>query len=115
MKYTISLLYIFFSILGLTFLKLGSIKNSLILFRIGNIEINCWYIIGFLFYGISFLLYTIVISKFDLSYIAPVMGGIINTVVVFIGIILFHEQTTSLSMTGCILIIAGLILMNINK
>lgn len=115
MKYIISLLYIFFSISGLTFLKLGSVKNSYILFKIGSIEINCWYITGLLFYSMSFLLYTIVISKFDLSYIAPVMGGIINTVAVFIGIVLFHERVTTLSMTGCILIITGLVLMNINK
>lgn len=105
-------IYLIFSILGLTFMKLGSITTNKAFIQILSLKFTLQSIIGYACYAISFLIYTVVITKFDLSYIIPVLGGIVNILVLIIGILLFHEKVTMLSIIGSIFVILGVLLMN---
>lgn len=113
MKYVLCIIYLLFSISGLTFMKLGSGEETKILFEILGIRFTVPSLIGYGCYMISFLLYTVVITKFDLSYIIPVLGGVVNVSILIIAIFLLHEKVTLLSLLGSGLIITGVILTNI--
>mgnify|MGYP007035350965 CR=1 FL=1 len=112
MKYGLCVLYLFFSILGLTFMKCGSMESRKVIFQILQVKVTLFSLMGYFFYMISFLLYTFVITKFDLSYIIPLLGGVINILIFVIGIGVFHEKFTVYSIIGCFCIVIGILFMN---
>lgn len=113
MIYLLCLLYVIFSLLGLIFMKSGSMEGKRVIFQIFQRKIMLESIVGYVCYIISFLLYTTVITKFNLSYIIPVLGGIVNILILLIGILLFHEEFTMFSVVGCICIVTGVVLMSL--
>lgn len=113
LKYILCAVYLCFSVAGLTFMKLGSMEGAKLLFEIFGIKFTVQSVIGYVSYIISFLLYTFIITKFDLSYIIPLLGGIVNIMVLVVGIFLLHEKATLYSLLGSGLIIVGIIVMNI--
>lgn len=113
MKYLLCAVYIIFSILGLTFMKLGSMGGRQAVFQIMQMKFTLYSMAGYLCYLSSFLVYTCIITKFDLSYIIPLLGGIVNILIFMIGIFLFHENVTRYSLAGCLLVAAGVFLMNV--
>lgn len=72
-------------------------------------------IIGYFYYMVSFLIYTLIITKFDLSYIVPLLGGIINISTFVIGVLIFQEKATVFSVVGCVFVVAGVFLINIGQ
>ena len=70
--------------------------------------------IGFLCYLCSFLLFTKIVVMFDLSYIMPIVTGIIQIITLIIAKILFKEKLTNKSIMGASLVIVGIFLMNFN-
>lgn len=113
MKYGLCVLYLLFSLSGLTFIKLGSLEGRKVIFQILQMKFTLFSFIGYFCYMVSFLLYTFVITKFDLSYIIPLLGGIINILIFIIGIEVFHEKFTLFSMMGCLCIVIGVWFMNL--
>lgn len=115
MRYILCAVYIFFSVTGLTFIKLGSKSVDAVGFTIPFLEItlNKLSVIGILSYGISFLLYLGVISKFDLGVIVPIIGGVINISVLCVSLFLLKETLTMNMIIGAIIIIVGIVIMNI--
>lgn len=113
MKYLLCCIYLCFSVTGLVFMKLGSMDNATPFFEVFGIKFTVQSVIGYVSYIISFLLYTIIITKFDLSYIIPILGGIVNVVVLVVGILLLKEKATWLSLVGSGMIIMGIVIMNI--
>ena len=78
MQILIIVLYLILTVGGLVLVKMGSdtinlaIANGVFSFSMGIKAI-----LGFIFYIMSFLLYTFyIIRKFDLSYIYPIIAGI---------------------------------------
>lgn len=114
MNYIICSIYVIFSLLGLTFMKLGSTNESLTSYIIPiiNMKITVLSFMGYLFYICSFCLYTFLITKFDLSVIIPVLGGIVNILIIVIAYIVFHEKIPVKSLIGIALIIIGIFIMN---
>lgn len=113
MKYLLCGIYLIFSVTGLTFMKIGSSEKIEVIFSIMGLKFSIQSLIGYACYAVSFLLYTIIISKFDLSFIVPLLGGILNIVVLIIGVYLFKERATLLSILGTLLIIIGIVMMNL--
>lgn len=101
--------------MGLTFMKLGSADTAAIILKIGQFKFSTQSIIGYCCYAISFLLYTIVITKFDLSYIVPILGGVVNVAVLIIGITIFQEKVTVMSFLGAAMIIVGIMVINMKR
>lgn len=113
MVYLLVTVYIGLSVLGLTFIKLSSsqILQSITL-PLVNIKISIFLIIGYISYICSFLLYTIIIGKFEISKIVPIVGGIVNIIIAIIGALIFNEQVSISTILGIILISIGVILVS---
>lgn len=110
-------LYVFATSLGLVFIKLGSstaapftIANSKLHFNLG------WYnSIGIILYGVSFLLYTYLISKYDLGYILPLATAFVYMAIIVASYFIFHEVFTTAKIAGIVLILIGLVLINLKS
>jgi small multidrug resistance pump len=115
MNYILCLIYLSFSVAGLTLMKLGSVKTALPAWQIPilNLRLNFISASGYLCYIISFLLYTVVITKFDLGFIIPMLSGLVNVAIFIIAVILFKESFTVYSIIGLFLISIGVFLMNL--
>lgn len=83
-----------------------------ILVPVVNLRITPLSLVGYLCYGISFLMYTVIITKFDLGYISPILSGISNIGILLIAFFVFKEHFTMSSAIGAVLIIAGVMIMN---
>ena len=114
MQYILCVVYLIFSLSGMTFMKLGSMAENMkaILVPVVNLRITPLSLVGYLCYGISFLMYTVIITKFDLGYISPILTGISNIGVLVIAFFVFKEHFTVASAIGAVLIIAGVMIMN---
>ena len=107
-------MYIILTISGLILMKYGQNTGSIAIEQ-GSIlfSINWISFLGLVSYILSFLLYTKIVVKFDLSFIIPVTAGIVQVLTLVFGIILFKESITLLSIIGVALVIIGIVLMNI--
>ncbi len=117
MSNLIILAYALITSAGLILLKLGgqtgapfSIENGRIVFNLGLYAIS-----GIFLYGISFLIYTYLISKNDLGYIIPVTTALVYILIFFASFMIFKEAFTITKILAIALIIAGLILLNTSK
>lgn len=113
----ILLIYALTSSLGLILLKLGSKAGAPISFIEGKLHLNLdpLAIGGILLYGLSFLIYTYLVSKNELGYIVPVSTALIYIFIFTASFILFKEVFTAIKVLGICLIFGGLILLNLGK
>ena len=102
---------------GLILLKLGSTASPLVSFTNHALKFNfnpCS-VAGIALYGLSFILYTYLISKFDLGYIIPITTALVYIIIFVASFIIFRESFTILKIIAISLIILGVILLNIHK
>ena len=106
-------LYVIFAVTGSTLLKYGGLSNIKTLFVVPFVNINVSWVtfIGFISYGLSFLLYTILLNKFDLSFISPLTVALVYVLLMVTSFVIFHEPITSTKIIGCSLVLAGILLM----
>jgi drug/metabolite transporter (DMT)-like permease len=109
--------YVLTTTLALIVLKLGtasgppmSIVNSKLHFNV-----NIYTVGGIVLYGISFLTYIYLISKFDLGYIIPVAAAFVYILIFVASYFIFKEVFTATKILGITLIVVGLIIMNLKK
>ena len=109
LKYILCGIYVFFSVSGLTLIKIGSNKTLGYSFEIPVIStsVSIWSFVGIICYAVSFLLYLGVISKFDLGFIIPILGGIINILILLVACFVLKEPLTFHMILG--------VIMNTNK
>ena len=102
---------------ALVVLKLGSKNAPLAQFTDGRLDLNITVltISGVILYGVSFLLYMYLISRFNLGYIIPLTTGVVYVLVFFASFTIFKEQFTAFKIAGIVLIVAGLVLLNAGK
>lgn len=114
MFYILFIIYLALTSLGLLFIKLGgqqthiSVANSLL-----SMQMDIKFVVGLVFYVLSFFLYTIILQKRDLSYIYPVSAGIVNVLSVLMGVIILKEKLTTPGVIGIIAIVIGVVLLNV--
>ena len=116
MKIILVLSYLVFSVFGLILMKKGGNAGS---FSLNNgdvgLNINMISFVGLLFYIVSFLLYTKVVTSFDLSYIIPIITGVSQILILLASWSILKETISRQGMIGAIIIIIGIIVMNIKK
>lgn len=114
MQFLLCAVYVVFTISGVTFMKLGSMAENLkgFIVPIVNLRITGLSLVGYMCYGISFLLYTVIISKFELGYISPILSGVVQIVTLVVAFFVFKEQFSLNAGIGAAMIIAGVIIMN---
>ena len=113
MKYLLTLIYLVCTTGGLAFMKAGgdSLKlsfNDGFTFKIGLLTF-----IGFALYLVSFLLWQRMLIKYDLSVMVPIVTGMVQVIVLLMGLFLFHESVSIVSLVGAVIVITGIIVMGI--
>ncbi|HSW85279.1 MAG TPA: hypothetical protein VLF79_01530 [Candidatus Saccharimonadales bacterium] len=110
-------LYVITTSLALIFLKLGSSSGAPITFANSRPQLNLgWYSSsGLLLYIISFLLYTYLISRYDLGYILPLVTAFVYIAIFVASYFIFHEVFTVFKIAGITLILIGIVLLNFKK
>ena len=116
MQYILVLIYLAFSTGGLILMKLGGnsthmiIANHTLNFSMSMISFG-----GYFFYILSFLLFTKIVTLFNLSYILPICTGIVQVLIFLAAVFIFKEKMSILSCTGIFFVIVGVVLMNIKS
>lgn len=116
-KVFIILLYVATTSLGLITLKLST-TNGLPISYVNEkliFNFNLLNVLGVFLYGVSFLLYFYLISKFDLGYIIPLTTALVYIVIFIASFIIFKEAFTAFKILGIGLILIGLFFLNSSK
>lgn len=115
MQYIILFLSIIIGVIGQIFLKKGMMVVGVFhLSNIVKIFFNPFVFVGFLFYGVSSIMWLYSLSKFELSTIYPLLSlGYIFTMIA--GYYLFSESITIYKIVSILLICSGVILMGIKN
>lgn len=91
-------------------MKMGGDSISLTFKGMISFKIGFLTCLGFIFYIGSFILWQKLLVTFDLSYIFPVLTGIVQIIILLMGVLVFKEQINTYNIIGCIMIIIGIIL-----
>ncbi|HBP63843.1 MAG TPA: hypothetical protein DD730_06145 [Desulfosporosinus sp.] len=116
MQWLIMTVYLLLSASGLILFKLGSeigVAMS-ITSRVFSLKIGWISLLGIVCYGCSFLIYLGLVSKLNLSYLVPVTTGIMYVLILVASAVIFKESITLNNILGCILVLAGVVLINVN-
>jgi len=106
-------LYVFLTVSGLILFKLGANSSQIKVIAKGilGLQISLTSIIGIACYGCSFIIYLLLVSKNALSFLVPVMTGIVYISVLIASVLILKERVTLFSVIGSLLILFGVILM----
>lgn len=108
--------YILSSSSALILLKLGSVNGPPISVAHGiSLNLNPYVVTGFVLYGLSFLIYTYLISKLELGFIIPLTTAFVYVFIFTASYFIFHEVFTPLKVTAISLIVLGIIMLNFSK
>lgn len=99
---------------GLVLLKLGTSGAGFLSIVDGKFTWNISLLtaLGIATYGISFLLYIILISKFELGYIVPLTTALVYILVFSASYFIFKEHFTAVKIIAIVMIMGGAILLN---
>ena len=116
MKILLVAIYITLTLSGLILMKKGG-NSGTIQMNSGDIAftINWISALGFVCYLCSFLLFTRIVIMFDLSYIMPIVTGIVQALTLVSASLIFKEEMTKQGVIGAVIIIIGIIIMNYKK
>lgn len=111
----IIVIYLLLSTGGLVLIKSGANSVELgIKQGIFNCSISLISIVGLICYIGSFLIFTfVIVKKFDLTYIMPILTGISQVIVILAGLFVFKEHIGNFGIVGIIFVILGVIMLNI--
>lgn len=117
MNWILVVLYVIFSVTGSTLLKFGSAEGVKALFTLPIVDMNVslFTFIGFVCYGLSFIFYTVLLSKFDLSIISPITVGLVYVILMITAFIFFRESVSFYKLLGSTLILIGVLMIIIKK
>jgi multidrug transporter EmrE-like cation transporter len=111
MKYLLTVVYIFFTTSGITFMKLGGDSLKLGLKDGFSLSMGWKTFVGFLFYLVSFILWQKLLVKYDLSVMVPIVTGISQIIIITIGYLVFKESFNLVTLVGALLIVVGIVVM----
>lgn len=113
-KSVLVIIYILLTIAGLILMKIGGNTGTISFGEGGfNFSMNFVSLLGFVSYIASFLLFTNIVVKFELSYIMPITAGIIQVLTLLSGCLIFKEKVTINGIIGISLVIIGIVVMNL--
>jgi drug/metabolite transporter (DMT)-like permease len=110
------LIYLVFTVSGLIFMKLGAGGTNIHYEKFNlSISMNIYIVLGLILYLLSFLMWIVLLKKYDLSYIVPITTSISYIVVVISGVLIFNEKISFLNGIAIFIILVGVVLLNIPK
>lgn len=109
-------LYLLCSVGGLTLVKFGGDSNSFALTQsFFNLQLSYYTLIGLILYIFSFLMWIVIVGRFNLSYIQPLTAGLSYILVLAASIFILKETITPFQWGGLIFILIGVVLMNVGS
>ena len=113
MPIVLVVIYMILTLSGLVLMKKGGNPGSISM-QEGNLNfgISPISLIGLVCYLCSFLLFTRVVVMFDLSYIMPIVTGIIQVLTLVASKVIFKEEMSMQGMIGATIVIVGILIMN---
>lgn len=106
--------YLFCTVGGLTLVKVGANNNAFALnSSYFDLSLSFTTIIGLVLYIVSFIMWIIIIQKYNLSYIQPIALGLSNILIIAASIFILGESIGLFQWLGIGCILGGVILMNI--
>lgn len=116
MKMILIVVYLLLTVSGLVLMKLGGNSGTIsVVNKELTLGINLISALGFLCYIGSFLLYTKIIMMFNLSYIVPLTTGIAQILTLIASYVIFKDEMSITSVSGAIIVIIGILIMNIKR
>lgn len=116
-KILMVVLYLVLTVSGLILYKYGANKNFAISLSNGSfsLKISLISILGLLCYLVSFLLYILILPRFDISYIMPLTSAVSYISIFILSAMVLGEKITINGIVGAITILIGIIIMNIRR
>jgi drug/metabolite transporter (DMT)-like permease len=106
------ILYLLISTGGLTLIKLGSAGNAFSLDGAISLRLNYRFLIGFFMYIVSFLMFTVILSRMNLSLFSPLAGGMAMVLNVVVGVLILEEKLSVQQLVGVVIVIVGVFIIN---
>ena len=107
------LVYVILSSSGIILFKLGSAELSIkMVSNQLNMNFPMMSILGLMCYLISFILWMIIISKSDVSYIVPLGLGLTNVLILVGSMVVLKESINVYGIVGIVMILGGTLLIN---
>ena len=106
LKFFLCAVYLFFTTMGTTLIKMGGqdCHNGIALMG----YILSYRLLGGIFcYGFSFLLYTVVISRMQVSLAVPILSALNVCIAVSVGLLVFQEQLSYGQLAGVGIVVLG--------
>jgi drug/metabolite transporter (DMT)-like permease len=109
--------FFLFTTAGMIFIKLGGdpSHHRILTVPVIDFKLTTLSIIGFLLYGFSFLLYSSLLQKYELTFLNPVTIGITSILIFTSGVLFFSETLTFIKIASLLLILSGVLLINLFK
>lgn len=109
--------FFLFTCAGMVFIKLGgeSTRQSFLTLPVLDMRISLVSLLGFFLYGLSFVLYSSLLTKYDLSFLNPVTIGITSILIFACAVVFFQENITATKLVSLALILTGVLLLNFFK
>ena len=109
--------YVIITSSALVALKYGAKDGALFGFESGKVNINPTFfsLLGFVLYGVSFVIYTYLLSKYDLGYLIPITSALVYSLIFIASYFIFKETFTLIKIIGIMLILLGLIMLNLGS
>lgn len=113
MQIVLIIIYLILTLSGLILMKKGGNPGTLAVEN-GNMNfgISLISLIGLVCYLCSFLLFTRIVVMFDLSYIMPIVTGIVQVLTLVASKIIFKEEISLYGIIGASMVIIGILVMN---
>lgn len=106
--------YLFCTVGGLTLVKVGANNNAFALnSSFFNLSLSYTTILGLVLYVGSFVMWIVIVQKYNLSYIQPMAMGLSNILIIAASIFILGEKIGMFQWLGIACILGGVILMNI--
>lgn len=114
MDYFWPVMYVLCTVSGLILYKYGASKEFGFVFESGNliIKMNIISIIGLFLYLISFILYILILPKYDITVILPIVSTATGILIFTSSIVFLGETSSLIKWVGFVIMTVGVILVN---
>ncbi|MDR2895944.1 MAG: hypothetical protein LBV30_04775 [Propionibacteriaceae bacterium] len=111
MKFVLLAVYILLSTGGATLVKLGGNDRypTIVNVPVANVRLTWMTLTGVIGYGLSFLLFMVLISKLNISFLTPIATGVSYLLLMLVSVVVFNEAFSVAKTIGCVLILAGVL------
>lgn len=118
MNVIMMVVYIVAAVAGSTLIKYGSEAGnfkSLFVVPLVNMSISFITLLGIAAYGLSFLLYIILLTRLELSFVSPLLIAFVYVLLMVTAFVVFKESFTFYKILGCSLILIGIVFILMKK